>query len=149
MPRSLVPIRPNSWLGSPHLTFSCWVPGKPVPKQRARFDSRKAKGKRGFTPEATRKAEERFQQAAFLWMERNGRVGKLWDGPVSLRAYFLYSPADWKRGHGDYDNLVKVVTDGLQAVLFDDDRNVMLVERIVVAPWSRKSGTFVVVNLWG
>lgn len=138
---------PPSWLGSPRLTFSCWVPGKPVPKQRAQFDSRKGRGKRGFTPESTRRAEERFQQAAYLWMDRHDRVGRMWDGPVSIRAYFLYSQADWKRGHGDFDNLSKTVTDGLQRVLFEDDRNVVLVERIVVAPWSRKSGTFVVVTL--
>ena len=113
----------------------------------AQFDSRKGRGKRGFTPESTRKAEERFQQAAYLWMERHGRVGRLWDGPISIRAYFLYSHGDWKRGHGDFDNLVKTVTDGLQRVLFEDDRNVVMVERLVVAPWNRRSGTFVVVNL--
>ena len=62
-----------------------------------------------------------------------------------MRVYFLYSqPKDYNRA-GDIDNLLKTVMDGLQPLLFKDDRQVVLIDRIVKARASRQ-GTFVVVN---
>lgn len=126
-------------IGPSHLKFTCWISGKPVPKKRVRF------GKAAYTPKSQRAAEDRFKKKAWKFVEEQGWIGHPWEGPVSMRVYFLYNkPKDYNMA-GDIDNLLKTVMDGLQPLLFKDDRQVTLIDRIVKARHS-KQGTFVVVN---
>lgn len=102
------------------------VPGRPVPKGRARV----ARNGRVYTPHATRVYE---REVAAAWA-RSGRP-VLIDGPFVLRAGFVFARprshllagGQVRRGapplpREDGDNLLKSVADALQGLAFADDR---------------------------
>lgn len=101
------------------------IPGPPVPKGRHRFAG---KG-RVYTPPRTTKAEARVAHAA-----RKHAPAELPTGPVALRLVFEFGIPKSKRARGlegapvvvcpDLDNLVKLVKDGLNRVLWVDDSQV-------------------------
>lgn len=125
------------------------VPGTPCPNARAR----KGKGSRPFTPERTRQAREAVRLA---WMHHGKpRI----DGdrvPLALTVECVFArPADhfladgslsakgrrepYPHGHGDWDNLGKLVTDALQdqdgmRLAFADDAQVT--DALVVKRWA-------------
>lgn len=102
------------------------VPGRPVPKGRPRVVQRTEPQLDGseqtrtvaYTPTATRDWEETVAQVAQL------HVHCPLDGPVSVELEFAGASAN-----ADLDNLTKAVLDGLNSVVFVDDRQV---DRLVV-----------------
>ena len=97
----------------PDLIFT--VPGEPVPKARAGRQGRKS-----YTPERTRLAEEAvgiyalaaFQDSQLMMRDSVGHYG--------LKLKF-YIKAKRRR---DLDNLAKTVMDGMKAILWLDDSQV-------------------------
>jgi Holliday junction resolvase RusA-like endonuclease len=111
------------------------VPGQPVPWARAG-----AHGKVRFTP-----APQRSYAGVLKLYAQRAMRGSLIDGPVSLtlRAYYLWPKsmsakkramvgAQWKVSKPDADNLVKILKDALNQVVWTDDARIarMVVEKL-------------------
>jgi len=113
------------------------IPGTPTAKGRPRFA--RATG-RAFTPAKTRRAEETFAGrvaaavAASSWQRPEGKPA------LGLRALFVLPvPASWSKrkreaalacetypvGRPDVDNLVKLVVDACNGLLWDDDAQIV------------------------
>ena len=91
------------------------IPGEPVPKYRPRFV--KASG-RAYPVRKCREAEQ-----AIAWAARAFRA-ILHTGPVGLTIRFYCSKH--RRGRKpDLDNLIKLVKDGLNQVVYEDDSQVV------------------------
>ena len=89
------------------------IPGRPVPKSRPRSGKGKV-----YTPARTREYEQavRFTASASCQKPLQGEV---W---VAARFYFH------DKKHGDIDNYIKSIFDGIQGVCFQDDRQVVVLE---------------------
>jgi len=96
------------------------IPGDPVPKARARADTRTG---RHYTPQATRTAEEHI-----VWALRTVAVRGPCD-PTSLFGVHILFRCATNR-HADGDNMLKLVLDALNGVVWRDDSQV--VEKSVV-----------------
>lgn len=103
------------------LTFV--VPGDPASKARARFTSR-GSASRAFTPEKTRQAEERVAWAARQagWRRPEGDMG------FGLLCVF-FTKGYQRR---DVDNMIKLVSDGLNKIVYEDDSQITEVSGRVV-----------------
>jgi Holliday junction resolvase RusA-like endonuclease len=115
--------------------FSFTVPGPPTPKARARVVYRERAGAyAAFTPEKTRVAEDEVGYVA-----RSQGV-ELCEGPVRLTVRaFLPIPGSWSRRRKtsavegilrpttkpDLDNIVKMVSDALNHIAFNDDSQIV------------------------
>lgn len=111
--------------------LSFYVPGPPRGKQRPRH----GKG-HTYTPAATVAAEKEI-----AWEARRAMKGlKLFDGPLSVDITALYAlPAswskkklkevfasgEWKTSKSDLDNIVKLLADALNGVVWQDDAQVV------------------------
>lgn len=86
------------------------IPGRPVPKHRPRV------GKHGniYTPQNCRE----YERAVGLYA-RNVFPQPI-SGPVALGVRFYFS-----RRPGDLDNYVKAISDGLNGIAWQDDRQVV------------------------
>ncbi len=120
------------------ITFS--VPGEPCPKGRPRSVVRARKDGSfyagTYTPEKTRRAEDLF---AARCMEH--RPPMPFAGPLRVELLFVFSvPASfprWQReaalrgdfhhtsARGDVDNFAKLALDSMNAVFFNDDRQIV------------------------
>ena len=94
------------------------VLGEPVPWRRAGRDKRSG---RTYTPRKVREAED------FIAWAAKGRKVVLQAGPVSLTLRF-YLGEGRKGRRPDLDNLVKLVKDALNGVLYRDDSQVSHLE---------------------
>lgn len=99
------------------LTFA--VPGKPVPKQRARM----GRGGHWFTPAPTRAYESTVRVYAMrACAEHRITTGRLW--PLGAR-YEIDVLATWgDNRQRDLDNLLKSICDGGNGVLWADDSQI-------------------------
>ena len=105
------------------------VPGQPVGKQRPRF----ARG-RAYTPKKTADYEKHVAAYARLALAAHGPIP---DGPVAVRLVLVFDRPKrllrkkdppgrmWHTMTPDIDNCAKACLDGLQGVLFKDDRCVV------------------------
>jgi Holliday junction resolvase RusA-like endonuclease len=94
------------------------VPGKPVPKQRAR------KGPNGwYTPTETRRYERAVGFHATRARQVHTATGGEWPMGRRYEVEVLCVWADRRRR--DIDNVLKSVLDGLNGVLFADDSQVV------------------------
>ena len=86
------------------------IPGRPVPKQRPRL------GKNGivYTPKNCREYEKRVAAAAYTVFRRP------YAGPVALEVNLFLASRP-----GDLDNYVKAVSDGMNGIAYQDDRQVV------------------------
>lgn len=117
------------------------VPGKVEGKGRPRFDPRTG---HAYTPEKTRQYEEHVRncalEALIKWERDNGAVWpKHWNIELDLVAW-IKVPASWPKAKKalvlsgeepepaavkpDIDNIAKALMDGMQGVLYDDDKQV-------------------------
>lgn len=96
------------------------VPGRPVPKERPRFNTRTG---RAYTPRRTKDYEVHVG-----WHARIGGV-MLTESAVILRIK-AYTRT---KIHGDVDNIAKVVADGLKGIAYLDDKQVVRIE----AEWAQ------------
>ena len=109
------------------------VSGQPQGKGRPRF----TRTGRAYTPDKTRQYEARIKAAA--WAEMQKHSLKATQRPVHVDVIaFMDIPKSWskkKRMEAEYgaitptagydlDNIVKAALDGVQGVIFDDDRQV-------------------------
>lgn len=119
------------------MKISLSIPGKPVGKDRPRFDSRSG---RVYTPTGTADAEVAIAKA---WMAAT--VGRRpFTGPVKLSIIAVFeAPPSWPkrlrdettgaqvwhvaRGEADLDNIVKLVSDALNRKAFVDDAQVAVI----------------------
>lgn len=86
------------------------IPGRPVPKQRPRV------GQNGniYTPKNCREYEKKVAATAHTIFRRP------YAGPVALEVHFFLTCRP-----GDLDNYVKAVSDGLNRIAYQDDRQVV------------------------
>jgi Holliday junction resolvase RusA-like endonuclease len=108
-----------------YLNFT--IVGDPVAKQRARVICR-AGMVRAYTPSKTVNYEEIVRITA---MEAMGRRKKI-EGPLTVDlTFFLKKPASSKNFYPvvkpDIDNLVKSILDGFKGVIFEDDKQIIVV----------------------
>jgi|10_taG_2_1085330.scaffolds.fasta_scaffold01823_8 crossover junction endodeoxyribonuclease RusA len=93
------------------------IPGKPVPKGRPRF----TKTGRTYTPKATELFERRVSTVAAL------QADEIYSGSVELKIWIsfplLVGGTERKRV-GDLDNYAKSIADGLNGILYEDDRQI-------------------------
>lgn len=127
-----------------------WFPGPPVPKGRPRFSVVNGRAK-PYTPAKTRAYEKRIAREARAF------VSSPLDCPCELVLLFGYRsslpdrkrsprPGEWKSTGPDLDNLVKSVLDGMNGVVFEDDRLVVgLAAKKVRLPQGVEQGVYVLV----
>ena len=110
-----------------------FIPGTTVPKQRPRFSKKMG---RAYTPAKTTHAEG----AVKLFYKQAYPDAPLLTGPIALTVVCLYPTptkprwlAEWVaqksvpyRGASDWDNLGKLVSDALNKVAWDDDRQIWM-----------------------
>ena len=94
----------------PVMRVSFTIPGRPVPKQRPRM------GPNGhvYTPKNCREYEKKVAATAYTVFRRP------YAGPVALEVNFFLTSRP-----GDLDNYVKAVSDGLNRIAYQDDRQVV------------------------
>lgn len=105
------------------------VKGRPVPKQRPRFNGRHA-----YTPAKT-VAQEKLIRDTYL-----AECGKVLEGPIEAEYEFVYEPPkSWSKKRRaeamgqpmltkpDTDNLIKLVQDALNAAAYTDDNQIYLI----------------------
>ena len=101
------------------ITFT--IPGQPRPKQRARGGNG-----RHYTPEATRQWEETVGWYANNAMSRGGH--DILTVPLMLSVIF-YREHERK---ADLDNLVKSIQDGMNGIVYEDDKQVVVLNARVL-----------------
>lgn len=112
-------------------TVSFTIPGKPVPKARARS----TRAGRHYTPATTRTAEANVRAA---WYSQVGTQRKPLDAPVHVTVHaFFELPKSWSKlkrketkfhtSKPDIDNVIKLITDALNGVAYVDDSSVVKV----------------------
>jgi Holliday junction resolvase RusA-like endonuclease len=94
------------------------IPGRPIPLQRPRFNPN---GKRPWDPQKSIK-----KQIGTILAAQN-KLRLLYEGPLELEVTF-YFPAPiksmygkWYKARPDTSNLIKLVEDAAQGILFTDD----------------------------
>jgi crossover junction endodeoxyribonuclease RusA len=98
---------------TPDLVLRITIPGHPVPKGRPRF----ARSGHTYTPPRTRKAEDAVAMSSLT--RRHAADHWPVTGPIAMTlAFHVRRPAD-------LDNLVKLVADALQHVVYADDRQIV------------------------
>ena len=137
----------------PRDAVSITIPGKPIAKGRPRM----GRNGRVYTPERTRGAEESLQ-----WALREGCPVPL-EGPLEMEVTFSFRyPKSWPKAkreaveegthpwynrRPDLDNLLKLLTDAGNGVLWKDDTQVVAVD--ATKEYSIEDSTFVVVRVLG
>lgn len=104
------------------------VKGRPVPKQRPKFDSR---SKHAYTPAKTREQEELIKWEYL----RQSRI--MFNGPLEVTCVFVYEPPKYlskkkqmemigkaRIAKPDNDNLVKLCLDALNGTAYTDDNQI-------------------------
>ena len=102
------------------LIFTCEIPGSPVPKERARKG-----GYNWYTPDKTVTAEDNIvayvrQTIPGLQVDEESIFG--------LELAFHLKPYQGRSLPPDIDNLLKLVLDALNTVVYQDDRQVLEVK---------------------
>lgn len=106
-----------------------WVPGKPVVKQRPRLSHGHV-----YTPATTSAYEE------FVGVCAKAAGAVPLDGDVAITIFVFVQSGR----HGDIDNYVKAVLDGLNGIAYRDDRQVVQIFAAKVQ--SATEGTYVIVR---
>lgn len=136
---SSVPIRSQrSFIDPDRELLRVWHPGNPRRKERPRC---KCSGEGGhgfvFTPKATREAEIAWQ--ATMYAVRESKLS------IEIEVELLFAMKG-EQG-GDLDNLVKLVLDAGNGVLWTDDKQVRrLMADVVRAPRPESIGTLLIVG---
>lgn len=95
-----------------------FIPVKPIAKGRPRF----GKG-RVYTPESTKKAEQDIGLIVKSYMQIN--MIAMTSLPVFLEASFMFNKD--VMNCGDLDNLLKTLCDSLNKIVWDDDKQVYMI----------------------
>lgn len=90
------------------------IEGEPVSKARARF-THKGYKTHAYTPERTRHAEEQIAQAA-------KKIVPAPDGTIAFGLFAKFFCGTWQRR--DVDNMLKLVSDSLNGIIWADDAQV-------------------------
>lgn len=105
------------------------IHGKPVGKARPRFGRKKDGGAVTYTPRETKNYEQSVATLAQCAM-----MGKtLMEGPlrVTISAYFQHkTKTGYHTSRPDLDNIIKIILDGLNGVVFKDDATVVSIVAI-------------------
>ena len=116
----------------PSTTFQVQIPGDPVGKGRPRFARIGRSAVRAFTPAKTKAYETKI---GLLAMSK--RTGTILQGPVSVDVVAIFKRPKrlmrkkdldgllWHQGKPDLDNVIKSVLDGLNGVIYEDDKQVV------------------------
>lgn len=98
--------------------------GPPRPKQRPRFNART---KSVHTPEATKKYERAIGNMALVALHKALRKdeGLKWEMGATYRVVCEFHHKKSLSSCPDGDNVTKAVLDGMEGILFTNDRNVL------------------------
>ncbi len=101
--------------------ISFFIPMTPVPKGRPRFTVINNKPHKVYTPKATKSAENQIKLLVRNEMNKNRR--KPYEIPITAYMVFQSDFASESTRHGpDIDNLVKLVLDALNGIVYTDDK---------------------------
>ena len=93
------------------------IPGPPVAKQRARV----GKGGRVYTPPETRSYEQKV--AVFATVAARRAKWKVTSEPVEIDVRIYRA-----RATGDLSNFVKAIEDGMNGIIYVDDRQIVSID---------------------
>ena len=110
-----------------------FVPGRPVAKARPRFSNGHA-----YTPRRTLNWEQEVGWSAKVTL----KLPEPLQGPLSVDLEFYGA-----RSNADLDNLVKAVLDGMQGVVFENDRQVVELSARRAVRYDARDGVRVSVEL--
>lgn len=123
------------------MEIDVWVPIKPVAKQRPRLTRRrKGRGNVAYTPHATKTFEASVAEHV---RQQVGCVHPFGTAPVCVRVEIHQDGFNIHVSHaetsvrpvgvrGDIDNIVKSIFDGLNNVMWEDDKQVESLEAVFV-----------------
>lgn len=105
-----------------------YMPGRGKAKERPRFNRKTGVA---FTPKGTAHIENLIRDRAMEWMAEAG-LEEPWDGPVRLVVIHEFDkPGNYfegktpGHGFGDWDNLAKTVSDGMNHIVYKDDAQII------------------------
>lgn len=116
------------------MTIHFEIPGHPTALKRARIGRRGAFA-RMFDPKENREAKDTL--AVFAVRAMNGRAPL--EGPLTLTATFYFvrpksktrkrppDPFPYPSGKPDTDNLIKLISDGMNGIVYRDDAQIVTV----------------------
>lgn len=123
---------------TPDTRLEWWIPGNPVAKGRPRVN----RAGWTFTPKRTKEAEQAIATQVKTYLGPYWRVDKTCSWSVCLAFYCK------NRVRGDLDNLVKLATDALQGVVYDNDRRIVHLEASIASESSERPGIAIVCRKW-
>ena len=109
-----------------HFVLKTFVPVRPSPKGRPRIN---IKTGRVYTPKSTREAEKKIKAHLKYAMILNSLIAT--ESPLKLDLIFCYSRKSAKNkfgyrvGRPDLDNLIKILLDSANGIVYVDDAQVV------------------------
>ena len=123
----------------PRIVCGCRILGEPVSKERPRVTSRKGKSIT-YTPERTRVAER-----SIAWEVVAQNSGIAMDAGLDFRVDVLFVSKSNRRK--DIDNLIKLVLDALNGVVYEDDSQVVEIHAVMARGSAEEPRTDIII--WG
>ena len=123
----------------PRIVCGCRIPGEPVSKERPRVTKRKGKSIT-YTPKGTRVAE-----LAIAWETVAQNPGITLEAELNFRVDVLFVSKSNRRR--DIDNMIKLVLDALNGVVYRDDSQVVEIHAVMARGSAEDPRTDIIV--WG
>jgi crossover junction endodeoxyribonuclease RusA len=122
----------------PRIVCGCRILGEPASKERPRVTSRKGKSIT-YTPKKTRVAE-----SAIAWELVSQNSGLTVDGERDFRVDVLFVSKSNRRR--DIDNMIKLVLDALNGVVYEDDSQVVEIHAIIARGSAEEPRTDIIIR---
>lgn len=124
----------------PRIVCGCRIPGEPVSKERPRVTTSRGGKSITYTPKKTRAAE-----VVIGWEVVSQNLGIAMDAELDFRVDVLFVSKSNKRR--DIDNMIKLVLDALNGVVYEDDSQVVEIHAVMARGSQEEPRTDIIV--WG
>ena len=121
----------------PRIVCGCRIPGEPVSKERPRVTKRKGKSIT-YTPKGTRVAE-----LAIAWETVSQNPGITMEADLDFRVDVLFVSKSNRRR--DIDNMIKLVLDALNGVVYKDDSQVVEIHAVMARGSAEEPRTDIII----